>query len=395
MKVRKIEMQSDNQKEDKSVSKPQSSNSNQEKNIKGGLAGLLDFHSGHDSRDLAQREALEAFHHSPPLRTVVGTIMQKTGEIDYQWDNDIEPETFDLSRPAPTQSFTKSDFFSLLTGYLKLTGEVYILKVDASQFNLIPIPPHLVQDERAENGVYRIENVQIPALDNEWREEDMIIIRDHDLRDPYTEGKGVAQTVGYDVDIDEAASEHTANHLENNARPDLLATINGASKEEIEKFEDSMKQKHGGPSGSGKIQGFRGAEVDIETLQSSFSDLGLNELRRFSADTIRHLFGVPPEIIGKSEDSNRATIESAEYLFNKMTIKPIVNRIVQAINSQFCRQNLGNVEITYPEIVPENVEKQLKVMKAFPGAFGEDEKRALAGYEPRSQNEDPDQNLEE
>lgn len=346
--------------------------------------GLIDFLSDNETRELDKRSALEAYYSSPPLQMAVSAIARGVSQVDYQWNDQASPTSWSLDYPAPSQDLSKQSFFEIVSSYLKLTGEAYILKKDALEMNLIPIPPHLIEDRDHDSDTFRIENLGFEFDDREYSKDELIIIRDHSLLDPFTEGRGEAQSCGYDVDITDAASEHTASYLENHARPDLLATIEGASDDELERFRESMRKKHGGAGNAGKIEAFAGADIKLEQMQSSFSDLGLTDLRKHSAKVIRQVFGIPPEIVGIVENSNRATIQAAEYLFKKNVVRPLSKKIIEAVNRQFIKPDLNEqFELELPnDIVPDDKEFKLKVMKEFPNAFQDNEVREIAGFDP-------------
>jgi HK97 family phage portal protein len=354
---------------------------------------MIDFHSDDTDRNLNGEQALKAYHNSPPIRMGVGAIARAVSQTDFHWADDVNPSGFRLHYPAPTQNLSLSDFLSIVTCYLKLTGEVYIIKKDAFDINLIPIPSHLVQEPEGGDDVYEVEN-SIGLSKNTFPQDELIIIKQPALTNPYHKGKGEVQALGHEVDINEAAAEHTASHLENSARPDLLASISNASRDELDKFENAMRQNHGGPLNSGKVQAFADADIDLETIQSSFSDLGLDELRRYSAKVMRHTLGIPPEVVGIVENSNRATIESAQYLFRKNVVKPVVTKITSALNNQFVEPELGSqYRLEHEEVVPRDKRFELDAMKTRPSAFTDDEVRELVGKEPLEEStENPQEN---
>lgn len=346
----------------------------------GGL--LLNLMSGDDGRDLNAEEVLRAYHSSPPLHMAVSAIARTVGEVSYLWEDEREPDNFSLTRP--NRWHQSSEFFGLVAAYLKLTGKVYLIKADTAEgIELLPIPKHLVEDPDTRSGKWLLKDGAISLSKTEYARDELIILQDPSLLDPYMDGRGSGQVVGSDIDIDEAGAQHTAAYLENHARPDSIVSINGASDAMLKKFETSMRQKHGGPKNSGKVEAFADTEIDVQTLMSPFDDLGVEGLRRQSAQVVRQVFGVPPSIVGDVSDTNRATAETEGYLFKKNVIKPLVDKIVEAMNAQFVKVDLGEgLQIITGAVVPDDRRFKSQLYEDIPQAFTVDEARALAGLEP-------------
>ena len=92
---------------------------------------------------------------------------------------------------------------------------------------------------------------------------------------------------------------------------------------------------------------------------------------------------MPPELFGKLSSSNRATIDSAEFLFAKHTIEPRLAFILDELEP-FCVDAFGLAPDTlrYESPVAEDVTQALECVKARPTAFTDNEVRALAKHKP-------------
>ena len=355
----------------------------------GGGSIVLDFMGGDDGeRELTQEGAIEAYHTSPPLHMAVSAIARTVGEVTYGWEDDTEPGSFDLERP--NRWHQSAEYFGLCAAYLKLGGALYGIKKQAAEgIESWLVPPHMMEEPEARSGKYQVEDGAVGGLtQTEFDRDELIVIHEPSLLDPYMHGRGSGQTVGYDVDIDAAASEHTAAYLENHARPDSLIGIEGMGEDDRKRFVNSMRQKHGGPRNSGKLEAFGTSGISVETLMADFSDLGTPELRKVSERICRQVFGVPPTMVGDVEDTNRATAETEEYLFKKNVVKPLVDKIVEAHNAQLVHMDLGEqYTITTGQIVPANTERRLDYAKEHPGAVYANESRQWLGLDPRDELE--------
>jgi hypothetical protein len=108
------------------------------------------------------------------------------------------------------------------------------------------------------------------------------------------------------------------------------------------------------------------------------------ELRKYERDSIIQVFGIPPEIVGILQNSNRATIEAADLFFAKYTLTPILKQMREAFQKQLVPlfDETGLVEVDFISPIQEDKEYKLNVMRAAPWAFLKDEIRAEAGEDP-------------
>ena len=123
---------------------------------------------------------------------------------------------------------------------------------------------------------------------------------------------------------------------------------------------------------------FLPGRVKIDRIGSEYKDLGMNELRKMSRDTILQVYGLSPEVLGVIENSNRATIQAAERFVFKHVIVPKLEIIKDAFNNNLAPE-FGNVKLDFVSPIKEDKEEQIQVMKATPWAFTADEHRQAAG----------------
>jgi len=233
---------------------------------------------------------------------------------------------------------------------------IYLCLVNTSDFlkqrsngtkidGLLPIPPQWV-DERPILGVgiYRItpDNGNIQT----FQPEDIISIIDPDPVNPYRAGRGVGEALGDDLETDKFATKHTKNFFHNNARPDLLIQSedpdNPFGKDGVTRLEQGWNQKLQSFKNSFKPF-FLPGRVKIDKIGSEYKDLGMNELRKMSRDTVLQVYGLNPEVLGVVENSNRATIQAAERFVFKHVIVPKLEVIKDAFNNNLAPE-FGNVK---------------------------------------------------
>ncbi len=339
-------------------------------------------------------ELLQAYSASPVLQAVVRKIASSMAAV--QWVAKVRtPEGDKL--PAPNHIAEKliNSGVPGLDGvqcrmleqtFIELVGESFAI-IDRNRMGAPavrwPIPPHWVRNVPSPfEEVFEI----IPSGGSPFviHRDDMIWHKDADPFDPYRRGVGIARSLVDELNADEAAAKHTAASLTNRARPDII--ISGSKEVPLHK-DDSIRlsevwgQRFSGPENAGKPF-FSAGPITVQTLTPTFRELQLSKLREFERDIIIAVFGVPPEIMGIIENSNRATIESAEFLFSKYVLTPRLEARRATYNEQLAWQYDERLLIDFEDPVDENRAFKLEVFKARPTAFTDDETRILVDEEP-------------
>jgi hypothetical protein len=185
---------------------------------------------------------------------------------------------------------------------------------------------------------------------------------------PYGRGSGIMRAFGDEIDTDEYAASYTRNWFLNVARPDLLITANDLGKADTDRLELSWLQQTQSFARAHKPF-FLGKKVDITQLSPKFSDLDMTKLRAWERDVIIHGVGMPPEILGIVENSNRATINAADYMMARYVVEPRLE--LQRTFMQFLLLPIydDRLILGYESPVQEDREYQLDVMKANAPAF--------------------------
>ena len=120
---------------------------------------------------------------------------------------------------------------------------------------------------------------------------------------------------------DEYAAKHMKAFFYNRARPDIIVSGKGLRETRDKAPEQDWIQKLQGFWRTFKPY-FISGEVKVDVIAQNFEHLQLMELRKHVHDTVMQVEGLPPELQGVIENSNRATIDSADYLFSRWTLVP-------------------------------------------------------------------------
>jgi len=206
-----------------------------------------------------------------------------------------------------------------------------------------------------------------------------------DPANPYGRGSGIARSLSDELETDDYAAKFMRNRFYNQARPDLIVYGEGLTPDQTRTLEDRW---------TGKLRSFAGVakpffmnqKITVQEVGQTFADLQLVELRKYERDMIVHVFGLPPEIFGILESSNRSTIDAAAYIVGKFATLPRLEERQEFLQARLVPDYDDRLVLEYDSPVDEDWEFKLKVMQAFPWAFDVDAQRDLADAEPLEAN---------
>ena len=281
---------------------------------------------------------------------------------------------------------TGLDLWKHTQATIDLVGEAFWLQERDGRglpIQLWPLAPNWVLSTPHPGGVasftVRIEGsakeVDVPMSEIVW-------IRDPNPSDPYGRGSGTARSLADELETDEYAAKHTKSWFLNGARPDFIVSADGLRRDETERMERDWNHKHKGFWRAFRAQ-FLNRKVDITPISQTFDDMQLTELRKHERDTVVQVYGVPPEILGILQASNRATIESAGFLFSRWVLVPRLELLRACLQRSIVDQFDDRIILDFETPVEEDKEFRAKVIDSAPWAFEVDEIRAQAGLDPK------------
>lgn len=286
-----------------------------------------------------------------------------------------------VSRMNP--ALKRKNTMLITQAWLDIKGEAFWLRERAANGNVIelwPVPPHACIRTPAAND---------PTFHFQWGswrkqviETDVLWLRDPDPENPYGRGSGNAEALSDELDIDEFAAEHIRTFFFNRGMPHVFVTAEGiSSKTEAERFERKLNEQYGGRGKGHKIHVGNG-KIEVQEVGQTFKDMQMIELRSDQKLMMLQSFNMPPEIMGIVENSNRATIESAYYLYALGVLEPRLDSRDDALQEIADEWSEGLI-VAHPSTVPDDKEFKLSVMQAQATVFSKNEWRTLAGAVPR------------
>lgn len=241
-----------------------------------------------------------------------------------------------------------------------------------------PVPPHWVTDiPTASRPTFRM---QASGWTKEISERDVLWFKNPDLENPYLRGSGLGEALADEIDVDEYAAKHVRDWFFNGGRPSGFVSLQGAGEDEVTRFEEKWRSRYQGMGKAHQIH-FTNAPIGYEDLSHTFRDQELLALRQYQSDLMRQTFGVPPEILGIIQNSNRATIDSSYYLYSRGVLVPRLVGLCDALQGLAAEWDKRLV-VDFLSPVPEDVEFKKAAMVALPTNYTVNEHRALAGQLP-------------
>lgn len=265
-----------------------------------------------------------------------------------------------LEQPCKSEENIDSyDFYKSYPAYYNLCGEwpLIVLRENGLPNEFFVVPPLWVLSFPAANypwyrvsaytGTGRAKYVNVAK-------EDMIIMRNCDLRNPYDRGKGDVEILADEIDTEDLMIKYAQSFFANNATPEIIISSLFRSQSEMDNAKqswlDRMKGKSKTPAfiSGDKTQvipvGFTQRESDFEKSRTNLIAQG------------RQHFGLPPEIKGIVENSNRATIEAAEHIYCKHNLMPKILRFQAWVNNTITRlyPDGNDIVVIYDNITPKD-----------------------------------------
>jgi len=306
-------------------------------------------------------------------------------------------DAFSALMANPSKTFLEMDWTAHIRAtavYGELLGECFWIKFrSGSRVDELLLAPPLwcVRTPTATNNSFQFQ--PYGALSGKTiiaDASDVVWFKSLDMNDPYGRGRGRTEAVGDELDADELAAKWQKNYFYNDALPPFWINLPGADSANLQRMKDTWIQRHGNPRNA-RQPAFTNAEnMQLTKLTDTQREMAFVESREFLRDTFLQHFSIPPEMFGVLTSSNRATIDSAYYLFGKNTIQRAIILYESAITRQLIKPDFdASLEAHFAFEVPEDREAKLKEVTAgfTSGALTRaDWKRAL-GYETGEEDE--------
>lgn len=244
---------------------------------------------------------------------------------------------------------------------------------------LWPLPPMwITRTPTPSDPTYDVRNGTLSLLG--VPRQDILWLKQPDPLNPYARGLGYAQAVRDEVAADESAARMISYSFANRGRPDLLVALKGASQKEIDAMRNDWVANLQGVQNALKTH-FVNVEAQVEKLTYDFEHLQVLELRDFNKKLLRQTQGIPPEILGDQDQSNRSTSDAAQHIYNTQVVIPLADVWREFFQAQLLPEYDPRAVLDYVTPVAEDREFALEsIGSGVPVKVNE--ARSLAGFEP-------------
>lgn len=310
---------------------------------------------------------LDLYNENPRL-AVVHKLSADNGSTPYSIQSSTRRSTFYVKNhplDLEIQKHSVPQFFALWTAYRLMQGVVYIAfdLENGNPTNLkVFTKNHLLTGNIGGDEYefkYGSETIRYPAAQ-------VIVDTDLDLVNPYFNGKGKAEAIKDEIETDEFVQKYIKYFYINSARPDVFITAEKGeemSETDVARLESEWYRKFQGVNNAHKPV-FLNWAASITSVPTNHKDMELLDTRRFYRDTTIQHFGVPPEIMGIVENSNKATVIAAEHIYAKQVRLPILEHMELIINTKLLplfRESVG-MKFHFENIIPDDIELTLKIV---------------------------------
>lgn len=239
---------------------------------------------------------------------------------------------------CPNSRFTPTtqELVETTEQHLELTGMAYwvVGSVGDLPLSLWPVRPDRIEPVpvagRFRDGwIYRDPD----GRDVHFGDDEVIALRFPDPVDPF-HGLGPVRALLTDLDAARFQAEWTRNFFVNSAQPGgILETEHNLSDDEFDELRARWNEQHSGVSNAHRVAIL---EAGLKWVPRAYSmkDMEFTALRSVADERIMLAFGLSKVLLGQTESVNRATAQTAEYIFAKYRLTPRLERIKQVLNGR-------------------------------------------------------------
>lgn len=289
------------------------------------------------------------------------------------------------ANPNPLHEMSNAAMWRLLEIYLKLKGEGYFV-IERDELGrpaeLWPVPTHWVQMTPYQGFPFytvRLTNGQLMEVPVD----DMFVMKDLDPYDPFKRGLGQSEALADEIETDEYAAKFQKRFFFNDATPNIIIGMPKSTEEQRKRFLAEWMQRFKGVFQSHGVATVNG-DITVNKIGESMKDMDMVNGRIFLRNAALEHYGVPREIMGITESSNRATSEAAQFIYAQNVLMPILRRREEAINHQLIPWFGDDLIWHFNDIVPRNQEfdKAVGIDGWNSGLLTRDEAREKLGMPP-------------
>lgn len=357
---------------------------------------------------------LEDYKFSPWLRGPIDKISSAMGMAEWRiYKNPNGPIKTDYTtfrksidttnmKPEQNSDFLRmwdrgNDIYSgftlrkLMAEYNEISGDYYIIldfdKDTGLPVYFTPIPPAWIKEKNRDDKMVLIESGRLHA-DQKLIPEGSIIhmCTNPDPADPLRKSIPFAQCLAPEVQMDLEAAKYAKEYFINGMMPSGVIVAPGATKPQLLRMKKSWQRTN---SGRGNRHGteFIGTDIQYIRTEQEFNPDNIVKIREFQRNIILQILGIPPEVMGNLESSNKATIKKAEEIFARWVIIPRLMALRSELQKKIINRFWPGYYLDFVPPMPEDRELTALQQKNNPASYTHNEVRAVSRHTPWSKEE--------
>lgn len=294
-----------------------------------------------------------------------------------------------LQRPNPWQGGSR--FFENLTAFLILSGNSYIEAVGPERG--APRELYVLRPDRMKvvpgNAQQPVAGYQytVGGTTANFKPEEILHLR---LFNPLDDWYGMSpiEAAARSIDQNNESRAWNVALLQNSARPPgALVAEQELQEEQFNRLKEQIKEQYSGAKNAGRPLLLEGG-LDWKEMGLSPADMHWLEGLKLSAREIAIAFGVPPELIGDSENKTYSNWSESRKAFYEETVLPLMDWLRDELNNWLAPQfGDDRIYLDYDRdeieaLQEDRAEVWDRALKAVEkGVLTPNEARVLLGYE--------------
>lgn len=272
----------------------------------------------------------------------------------------------------PNNYQTLADFLYVLTSWLEIKGNVYILRKRNSR-NSLKTDLHILNSDsvtfETDDSGFEIKKYTYRTKKGEvtYLPEQIIHIK---YPNPYNAIKGVGtiERIKGWTEIDDLSLRLATFMFKNGSVLGGVINAETNNKEELEEIARAFRERTTGVEKAGSVPVLPKG-VTYNPIASSPKEMQITEQEKLNVDRILKAFGVSRGILGEVDGTGRANVEMEQYMFSSQTIHPKLERIVDYFNEFLIPSLFPNEDVflTFTSPVPADKSFELEKTKTSLG----------------------------
>jgi HK97 family phage portal protein len=318
------------------------------------------------------------------------TVGLSAGEIVY---NEVQSHPLLDLLDKPNAETVKSDALYIIQSHKKLSGDAFWLKIrnGAQIIGLRSLPPDKIilnlqpptpEDPTVIMSYHYQDVIDGKKIDVVYDPKDIIHFKKPNPSNPFR-GYGAVEALADTIDLDNLTTETTLNFFKNGAINNfVLSTDNKVTDDQLKRLRAEMRASYGGASNAYKTMILGGGLKPVDISFSNKDQEFLGQLAWYR-DKIMIGFGNTKASMGMVDDVNRASYEGSIIGWQRNTVKPDMEAIVNTLNEFLVPEFGQNLVLGFVDPVPEDRSDDVAEAKdLYPaGVLTLNEARELVGLD--------------